>query len=61
MVHISNRNDIVPTVPPRFLGYQHAAGEVHINAVDEAGEATDVVACEGQENEVCSHRTVPVE
>ncbi|KAF9468230.1 alpha/beta-hydrolase [Collybia nuda] len=52
--HISNQNDPVPTVPPRFLGYQHPAGEVHIKAVDADGEATDIVACGGQENENCS-------
>ncbi|KAI0057337.1 alpha/beta-hydrolase [Artomyces pyxidatus] len=27
---ITHRNDPVPVVPPRFLGYQHSAGEVHI-------------------------------
>lgn len=54
MTHISNQNDPVPTLPPRFLEYQHPAGEVHIRAVDADGEPTDIVACGGQENENCS-------
>ncbi|KAF5379446.1 hypothetical protein D9615_006564 [Tricholomella constricta] len=54
MTRVSNQNDPVPTLPPRFLGYQHPAREVHIRAVGADGEATDTVACEGQENENCS-------
>jgi len=54
MTHISNQNDPVPTLPPRFLEYQHPAGEVHIRAVSTDGEPTDIVACGGQENENCS-------
>ncbi|KII86000.1 hypothetical protein PLICRDRAFT_44456 [Plicaturopsis crispa FD-325 SS-3] len=51
---ITNQHDPVPSVPPQFLGYVHPAGEVHIEAVDSAGNATTVVACPGQENENCS-------
>ncbi|KAK7056891.1 hypothetical protein VNI00_002608 [Paramarasmius palmivorus] len=51
---ITNQDDPVPIVPPRFLGYQHPSNEVHIKAVDDAGQATDVVACQGQENGACS-------
>jgi hypothetical protein len=46
-VHVTNENDPVPTVPPRFLGFQHPSGEVHINTNGL------VVSCPGQENEVC--------
>lgn len=49
---ITNQHDPVPSVPPQFLGYVHPAGEVHIEAVDAQGNATTVVACPGQENEV---------
>lgn len=52
LTHVTNQNDPVPTVPPRFLGFQHPQGEVHIQAVDANGNATDVVSCAGQENEV---------
>ncbi|KAJ8518299.1 hypothetical protein ONZ45_g4609 [Pleurotus djamor] len=52
-VHITNQNDIVPTVPPQKLGYQHPQGEVHIKKVDASGNAVDVVACPGQENKNC--------
>lgn len=54
MTHISNQNDPVPTLPPRFLEYQHPANEVHIQGVGADGEPTDIVACAGQENENCS-------
>lgn len=30
VTHISNKKDIVPIVPGRFLGFHHPAGEVHI-------------------------------
>ncbi|KAI0057429.1 alpha/beta-hydrolase [Artomyces pyxidatus] len=52
---VTHRNDPVPVVPPRFLGYQHSAGEVHIVATNDAtGEAITTVACPGQENQNCS-------
>jgi len=54
LTRISNQNDPVPIVPPRLIGFQHPQGEVHINAVDDNGQATDVVSCPGQENENCS-------
>ncbi|KAG9224262.1 hypothetical protein CCMSSC00406_0004761 [Pleurotus cornucopiae] len=44
-------HDPVPILPPRLIGYQHPQGEIHINAVDGNGDATDIVACPGQENE----------
>ncbi|KAJ7281985.1 alpha/beta-hydrolase [Mycena rebaudengoi] len=47
---VSNQNDVVPTVPPRFLGFQHPAGEVHI--VDDS--QTNFIACPGQDNENCA-------
>ncbi|CAL1713892.1 unnamed protein product [Somion occarium] len=50
--HVTNQKDPVPIVPPRFLSYQHASGEVHITAVDDkSGEAT-ILECPGQENEL---------
>ncbi|KAL0573172.1 hypothetical protein V5O48_008782 [Marasmius crinis-equi] len=48
---ISNQDDPVPRLPPRLIGYQHPSGEIHIKAVNGKGQATDVVNCEGQENE----------
>ncbi|KAI0339395.1 lipase [Trametopsis cervina] len=30
LTHINNREDIVPILPGRFLGFHHPAGEVHI-------------------------------
>ncbi|KAJ8076086.1 hypothetical protein PM082_022071 [Marasmius tenuissimus] len=48
---ITNQKDPIPRVPPRLFGYQHPSGEVHINAVNKEGQATDIVECEGQENE----------
>ncbi|KAI0071575.1 alpha/beta-hydrolase [Panus rudis PR-1116 ss-1] len=51
---ITNQDDPVPIVPPRFLGYQHPSGEIHITSVDkDSGKAT-LVACSGQENENCA-------
>ncbi|KAJ8079377.1 hypothetical protein AAF712_010955 [Marasmius tenuissimus] len=50
---ISNQNDPVTRVPPRLVGYRHASGEIHIQKTNDDGEATDVVACPGQENENC--------
>ena len=52
LTHVTNQDDPVPILPPRFIGYQHPQGEIHINAVDGNGDATDIVACPGQENEV---------
>ncbi|KIY68021.1 alpha/beta-hydrolase [Cylindrobasidium torrendii FP15055 ss-10] len=53
---ITNREDPVPLLPPQFLSFAHASGEVHINAVDEAGNATDIVSCAGKENQLCSDK-----
>lgn len=30
VTHINNKEDIVPILPGRFLGYHHTSGEVHI-------------------------------
>ncbi|KAI0701470.1 alpha/beta-hydrolase [Cytidiella melzeri] len=51
--HVTNQNDPVPVVPPRFLAYQHPQGEVHITQVSSAGDGT-LEACPGQENDQCS-------
>ncbi|KAF7337362.1 Lipase-3 domain-containing protein [Mycena sanguinolenta] len=47
---MTNQNDPVPVVPPKFLGFQHSSGEVHI--VDDTQQ--NFVACPGQDNENCS-------
>jgi len=52
---VTNQNDPVPTLPPRFLEFQHSQGEIHIRSVDTAtGNPTSVVSCPGQENDNCS-------
>ncbi|KAJ7887706.1 alpha/beta-hydrolase [Mycena leptocephala] len=30
LTFVSNQNDLVPTVPPKFLGFQHSSGKIHI-------------------------------
>ena len=45
---VDNRDDLVPIVPGRFLGFEHPSGQVHIISDGNA------VACSGQENEVCN-------
>ncbi|KAI5123192.1 hypothetical protein M0805_003959 [Coniferiporia weirii] len=45
LTHINNKEDPVPIVPGRFLGFAHPSGEVHIQ---DSG-AWD--ACPGQDNE----------
>ncbi|KAJ7458560.1 alpha/beta-hydrolase [Mycena latifolia] len=49
---LTNQNDPVPTVPPKFLGFQHTAGEVHI--VDDKQDDGSMVACPGQDNSNCA-------
>ncbi|KAF8887329.1 lipase class 3 family protein [Infundibulicybe gibba] len=44
LTHINNREDIVPIVPGRFLGYHHPSGEVHIQ------DSGAWVSCPGQDN-----------
>jgi hypothetical protein len=44
LTHVNNREDPVPIVPGRFLGFVHPSGEVHIQ---DSG-AWD--ACPGQDN-----------
>ncbi|KAL0066675.1 hypothetical protein AAF712_006278 [Marasmius tenuissimus] len=60
---ISNQNDPVIRVPvpiPLVLEYQHASGEIYIKATTD-GEATDVVACPGQENKNCGDDNNPLD
>jgi len=47
---MTNQNDPVPTVPPRFLGFAHSSGEIHI--VDDTQK--NFVACPGQDNTNCA-------
>lgn len=49
LTHVNNKEDPVPIVPGRFLGYAHPAGEVHIQ------DSGAWVACPGQDNpsELC--------
>ncbi|KAF9055682.1 lipase class 3 family protein [Panaeolus papilionaceus] len=44
LTHINNKEDIVPIVPGRFLGYHHPSGEVHIM------DNNQWVSCPGQDN-----------
>jgi len=53
---INNREDLVPIIPGRFLGFAHPKGEVHIISDGHA------VACSGSDNAVdaqCQIQTVP--
>jgi hypothetical protein len=52
---VTNRQDLVPTVPGRFLGFEHPAGQVHIISDGNA------VACAGDENDstMCTDGAVP--
>ncbi|KAF9024622.1 alpha/beta-hydrolase [Hymenopellis radicata] len=56
LARITNQADPVPLLPPRFLEFVHASGEVHINSVDANGNALDVAQCPGQENRNCSDK-----
>jgi hypothetical protein len=47
---MSNQNDPVPTVPPKFLGFQHSSGEAHITDPN----TPNILACPGQDNENCA-------
>lgn len=58
--YVTNQNDPVPLLPPRLLGFQHPSGEIHINAVDANGDATNIVSCPGQDNENCSEGNSPL-
>ncbi|KAJ3728570.1 alpha/beta-hydrolase [Lentinula raphanica] len=51
---VTDRKDPIPDVPPHLLNFFHPSGEIHIQEVDNAGQATKVVNCPGQENEHCS-------
>ena len=44
LVRITNKEDPIPILPGRFLGYHHASGEIHI----EDSGAWD--SCPGQDN-----------
>ncbi|KAF5312576.1 hypothetical protein D9619_002467 [Psilocybe cf. subviscida] len=44
LTHINNREDLVPIVPGRFLGYAHPSGEVHIK------DNSQWISCSGQDN-----------
>ncbi|KAK1228933.1 hypothetical protein PQX77_008026 [Marasmius sp. AFHP31] len=60
---ISNQNDPVIRVPvpiPFVLEYQHTSGEIYIRKTTD-GEATDVVACPGQENKNCGDDNDPLD
>ncbi|KAJ4473345.1 alpha/beta-hydrolase [Lentinula edodes] len=51
---VSDRQDPVVDLPPRFSDYYHPSGEIHIQDVDKTGQATKIVACPGQENKHCA-------
>lgn len=50
---MTNQNDIVPHLPPEFVGFAHPAGEVHVDTVDEKSGQATVLACPGRDNESC--------
>ncbi|KAF8637491.1 hypothetical protein AX17_002795 [Amanita inopinata Kibby_2008] len=56
LTHVNNKKDPVPTVPGRFMGYVHPAGEVHIT---ETGPWEN---CPGQDNpsKLCIVGDVPI-
>ncbi|KZT56817.1 alpha/beta-hydrolase [Calocera cornea HHB12733] len=49
LIHMSNKLDLFPNIPPQLLGWQHPQGEVYIEP-----ESGDVVACAGEENINCA-------
>ncbi|KAJ3733933.1 alpha/beta-hydrolase [Lentinula guzmanii] len=51
---VTDRKDPVVDLPPHLLNFFHPSGEIHIEEVDENGQATKVAACPGQENKHCS-------
>ncbi|KAJ4463335.1 alpha/beta-hydrolase [Lentinula edodes] len=51
---VTDRLDPVVNLPPRLLHYHHPSGEIHIEDVNTAGQATKVFKCPGQENIHCS-------
>ncbi|KAH8828427.1 lipase [Flagelloscypha sp. PMI_526] len=44
VTHINNKDDLVPILPGRFLGFAHVSGEVHIK------DDNSWVACSGEDN-----------
>ncbi|KAK0489328.1 Alpha/Beta hydrolase protein [Armillaria novae-zelandiae] len=44
LTHINNKQDPIPTLPPKFLGFHHPSGEIHIN------NTSNWNSCSGQEN-----------
>jgi len=53
---VNNREDLIPIIPGRGLGYAHPEGEVHI--IDDG----NAVACSGNDNAddaECQIQTVP--
>ncbi|PIL29756.1 hypothetical protein GSI_08195 [Ganoderma sinense ZZ0214-1] len=52
--HVTNQDDPVPNVPPHFLDFEHPAGELHINTVNNSTGAAAMVACPGSENDNCA-------
>jgi len=48
LIHMTNQDDIVPSLPPRALGFQQPGGEIH------KVSATNIVTCPGQDNSNCA-------
>ena len=44
VTHVSNKEDLVPIVPGRSLGFHHPSGEIHIQ------DSGEWLACPGQDN-----------
>ncbi|KAF8329761.1 lipase [Cantharellus anzutake] len=59
LARITNKKDLAPIIPGRFLGFHHASGEKHIVTTGTA--SGDWYACEGQDNtsDDCATGAVP--
>ncbi|CAK5278144.1 unnamed protein product [Mycena citricolor] len=55
ITHVNNREDLVPILPGRFLGYRHPTGEIHIQ------DSGAWLACPGMDNNstLCTTGDVP--
>ena len=55
VTHVNNKQDPVPILPGRFLGYHHPSGEIHIDS------SNKWEVCPGQDNtfKLCSVGAVP--
>ncbi|KAF8508908.1 lipase [Gautieria morchelliformis] len=55
LTHINNKEDVVPILPGKFLGFVHPQGEIHINDFG----VWDACAGEDNDSKLCSTGDVP--